>query len=245
MSYDWSKANQDWEDLRMATYAAMVDRMDQNIGRVLATLKELGIEENTVVMFLSDNGGCTEEPGGRDDTQQPGLETTYTTVGPAWAVAQNTPFRRYKSWVNEGGTSTPFLVRWPGHVKPGSRTNRVGHIIDVVPTCLEIAGIQPKAPLEGSGMAPLLRGETMRAPAPLFWEWDGNCAVRDGKWKLVWDTLNREKKWQLYDLEADRTETTDLADQQPELVAKFTADYTAWAKKLGRGMPGEKGSQSD
>ena len=93
-SYDWSKANQDWEDLRMATYAAMVDRMDQNIGRVLQALKELGIEDNTIVMFLSDNGGCTEEPGGRDDTKQPGLVSTYTAVGPAWGAAQNTPFRR-------------------------------------------------------------------------------------------------------------------------------------------------------
>ena len=84
MSYDWSKANQDWEDLRMATYAAMVDRMDQNIGKLLQTLKDLGLEDNTVVMFLSDNGGCTEEPGGRDDTKQPGIVSTYTAVGPAW-----------------------------------------------------------------------------------------------------------------------------------------------------------------
>lgn len=247
-SYDWPQANQDWEDLRMATYAAMVDRMDQNIGRVLGALKELGIEENTLVMFLSDNGGCTEEPGGRDDTKQPGLGSTYTTVGPAWASAQNTPFRRYKSWANEGGISTPFLVRWPGHVKPGSRTNQIGHIIDVLPTCLEISASRPLAeihgkptlPLEGHSILPVLRGEKEVAPPKLYWEWLGNCAVRDGQWKIVWDTLNPKKQWQLYDVEADRTELADLAAEKPEIIARLSADYTRWAKSLGRHLPGER-----
>lgn len=252
-SYDWSKANQDWEDLRMATYAAMVDRMDQNIGRVLQTLKDLGIEENTVVMFLSDNGGCTEEPGGRDDTKEPGIVSTYTAVGPAWASAQNTPWRRYKSWSNEGGISTPFLVRWPGHVKAGSRTNQIGHIIDILPTCLDIVGGHPLAefhgkpplPLEGRDLTPVFLGEENPAPPPLFWEWVGNCAVREGRWKLVWDTLNPKRQWQLYDVEADRTELVDLAGQNPEVVAKLSADYTHWAKSLGRGLPGKKGKGGD
>ncbi len=253
MSYDWSQANQDWEDLRMATYAAMVDRMDRNIGHVLETLKDLGIEDKTVVMFLSDNGGCTEEPGGRDDTQQPGLVSTYTTVGPAWASAQNTPWRRYKSWVNEGGISTPFLVRWPGHVKPGSRTNQIGHIIDVLPTCLEMAGAaplseingKPTLPLEGRDLLPVLRGGERPTSEPLYWEWAGNCAIREGKWKLVWDTLNPEKRWQLFDLEADRTELTDVAAQQTDQVAKLTADYLRWADSRGRGKPGQKSKSTD
>lgn len=252
-SYDWSGANQDWEDLRMATYAAMVDRMDQNIGRVLRTLAELGIEENTIVMFLSDNGGCTEEPGGRDDTQQPGIVSTYTTVGPAWGFAQNTPFRRYKSWANEGGISTPFIVRWPGQVKPGTRTNQVAHIIDILPTCLEAAGArplreirgQPTQPLEGRSLAAVFRGGEREPHPQLFWEWAGNCAVREGRWKAVWDTLNPEGKWQLYDLEADRTELNDLAAKHPELVQKLSADYVEWAKALGRRLPGEKGKKDD
>jgi arylsulfatase A-like enzyme len=251
-SYDWSKANQDWEDLRMATYAAMVERMDRDIGHVLQTLKELGIEDNTVVMFLSDNGGCTEEPGGRDDTKEPGIVSTYTAVGPAWASAQNTPWRRYKSWSNEGGISTPFLVRWPGHVKPGSRTNQIGHIIDVLPTCLEAAGAKPLAeingkltlPLEGQSLMPVLNGGERPSPERLYWEWSGNCAVRDGKWKLVWDTLNPKRAWQLYDIEADRSELTDLAGKMPELVTTLSADYTRWAKSLGRAVPGKKGKWS-
>jgi arylsulfatase len=252
-SYDWAGANQDWEDLRMATYAAMIDRMDQNIGRVLRTLQELGIEENTVVLFLSDNGGCTEEPGGRDDTKQPGIVSTYTAVGPAWGFAQNTPFRRYKSWTNEGGISTPLIVRWPGQVKPGTMTNQLGHIIDVLPTCLEIAGGKPlaeingkkTAPLEGRSLLPVLRGEQRTAPPRLFWEWAGNCAMREGPWKLVWDTLNPQKQWQLYDVVTDRTETTDLATKHPERVATMAAAYTEWAKALGRHLPGFKGKNTD
>src|SRR4029453_536718 len=207
-AYDWSTANQDWEDLRMATYAAMVDRMDQNIGKLMKTLVGLGIDDNTVIMFLSDNGGCTEEPGGRDDTQQPGIVNTYTAVGPAWGWAQNTPFRRYKSWVNEGGVSTPFIVRWPGQVKPGTMTDQLGHIIDVLPTCLELANGKPLSeingqaapPLEGRSLLPVLRGGTRQPPEQICWEWSGNCAIRRGQWKLVWDTLNKAQKWQLYDV---------------------------------------------
>ena len=252
-SYAWAGANQDWEDLRMATYAAMVDRMDQNIGRVLQTLQELGIDDNTIVMFLSDNGGCTEEPGGRDDTKQPGIVSTYTAVGPAWGAAQNTPWRRYKSWTNEGGISTPFLVRWPAQVKPGTRTNQIGHIIDVLPTCLEVAGGKPLAefdgkstqPLEGRSLLPVWRGGQRPAPTQLFWEWAGNCSVRAGKWKLVWDTLNKNRQWQLYDMEADRTELHDVAAKNSDVVAKLSGDYTAWAKKLGRHLPGMKGKNSE
>jgi arylsulfatase len=232
----------------MATYAAMVDRMDQNVGRVLRTLAELGIEENTIVIFLSDNGGCTEEPGGRDDTQQPGIVSTYTTVGPAWGFAQNTPFRRYKSWTNEGGISTPFLVRWPAQVTAGSRTNQVAHLIDVLPTCLEAAGAKPlkeirgaqPPPLEGHSLIPVLRGGVRETPTQLFWEWAGNLAVREGRWKAVWDTENPAGKWQLYDIDADRTEMNDLAGQRPELVERLSTAYERWARNLGRGLPGER-----
>jgi arylsulfatase len=252
-SYDWAGANQDWEDLRMATYAAMVDRMDQNIGKLLQTLKDLGIEDNTVVMFLSDNGGCTEEPGGRDDTKQPGIVSTYTAVGPAWGAAQNTPFRRHKSWTNEGGISTPLIVRWPGHVKPGTMTGQIGHIIDVLPTCLDLAGGKPLSefagkktlPPEGRSLAGVFRGEQRAAPERLFWEWAGNCAVREGQWKLVWDTLSPTKKWQLFDVVADRTETKDLAASHAARVKEMSAAYVTWANALGRRLPGEKGKKSE
>jgi arylsulfatase len=255
-SYDWATANQDWEDLRMATYAAMIDRMDQNIGKVLKTLDDLGIADNTLVMFLSDNGGCTEEPGGRDDTQQPGIVSTYTAVGPAWGWAQNTPFRRYKSWVNEGGISTPFIVRWPGHVKPSTMTGQMGHIIDVLPTCLEVAGAKPvsevhgekTAPLEGSSLAAVFKGDTRTPPAELCWEWSGNCAIRHGKWKLVWDTLRKPTVWELYDVEADRTELHNVADANPQVVKELNEAYVRWATETGRKLPGQvkgKGKKGD
>jgi len=247
-AYDWNKANQEWEDLRMATYAAMVDRMDQNIGRLLGVLAELGIENDTVVMFLSDNGGCAEEPGGRDTTQQPGPVDTYTAVGPGWGWAQNAPFRRYKSWVHEGGISTPLIVRWPGHVPPGSLTHQVGHILDVAPTLLELAGVDAAAPvqgrvpppLEGQSLVPILRGQTRTPPGELCWEWGGNCAVRRGRWKLVWDTLNPQRRWELYDIEVDRTEQNDLAGELPQIVAELSEAYTRWAKTYGRRVPDAK-----
>jgi arylsulfatase len=237
----------------MATYAAMIDRMDQNIGKVLQALKDLGIEDNTIVMFLSDNGGCTEEPGGRDDTQQPGIVSTYTAVGPAWGAAQNTPFRRYKSWSNEGGISTPLIVRWPGRVPAGALTGQIGHIIDILPTCLEVAGGKPMEeingqrtlPLEGRSLLPVLRGGERPAPERLLWEWSGNCAVREGRWKLVWDTLNPKKQWQLFDIVADRTEMIDLAANDPARVKAMSDAYLAWAKALGRRLPGQKGRNSE
>ncbi len=236
-SYDWDSANQAWEDLRMATYAAMIDRMDHNIGRLIGKLDELQITEHTLILFLSDNGGCTEEPGGRDDSQEPGIASTYTAVGPAWGWAQNTPFRRYKSWVHEGGISTPLIVHWPGHVPPGTLTHEVGHIIDILPTCLELAGGtyppahrgQPVEPLEGLSLANVFRGETRPPHAQLCWEWSGNRAIRQGSWKLVWDTQNKPGRWELYDLATDRTELHDLADEQPERVADMRRAYEAWA----------------
>lgn len=247
-AYEWEKANHDWEDLRMATYAAMVDRMDRNIGKVLGALKELAIDDKTMVVFLSDNGGCSEEPGGRDITQQPGIASTYTAVGPAWGWAQNTPFRRYKSWLNEGGISTPLIVRWPGKVKAGTSTGQIGHIIDIVPTCLELAGKsypssfagKSTAPIEGRSLLPVILGGTRPPPDFLFWEWEGNGAVRQGRWKLVWDTLNKERKWQLYDMVEDRTELYDLAAGQPEWVAKMRSAFETWAKSTGREIPGTK-----
>jgi arylsulfatase len=244
-SYDWSTANHEWEDLRMATYAAMIDRMDQNIGRVLATLDELNIADKTVVMFLSDNGGCAEEPGGRDSSQQPGIKTTYTAVGPAWGWAQNAPFRHYKSWVNEGGISTPFIVRWPGKIAAATLTHEVGHIIDVVPTCLEMAGSQyPQEyrdkvtlPVEGRSLLPLLRGGSRQPHEALFWEWSGNAAVRQGDWKLVWDGLNKAKQWQLYNMREDRTEVHDVASLYPERVSTMRDAYVTWAEATDRPIP--------
>lgn len=237
--YDWDTADQKWEARRMAVYAAMVDRMDQGIGRVLRTLAELKQETNTVVMFLSDNGSSGEEAGGRMTSQLAGPKSSYMNVGPGWGYAHNTPFRRYKLWVHEGGISTPFIVRWPGVVKPNTLTHQVGHIIDVLPTCLELAGTryprqfkgQEILPVEGRSLLPTFQGKAAPQPHLMFWEQDGNRAVRQGKWKLVWD--DEVKRWELYDLEADRTETKDLVAEYPAKVRELSAAYDRWAQATG------------
>lgn len=244
----WEDArDKPWQDLRMAVYAAMIDRMDQNVGRVLAALDASGVADNTLVMFLSDNGGCAEIPGGENPQAIPGPKEYYTTCGPGWAFAQNTPFRRYKSWVHEGGIATPLIVRWPHHVVPGTITHQVGHIIDILPTCLEAAGADYPdeyhghtiLPCEGLSLTPVLRGQSRPGHDVLYWEWAGNRAVRQGDWKLAWE--KRLRRWELYNLSNDRTETNDLAAQQPEKVAALSALWFEWAQRTGLNVrQGEK-----
>jgi arylsulfatase len=239
-SYSWEKANHEFEDLRMAVYAAMIDRMDQNIGRILKTLKETGEADNTLILFLSDNGGCSEEPGGRDPKKRrPGPGDDYVCVGPAWGWAQNAPFRRYKSWVHEGGISTPLIAWMPGTV-PGGVINRdPAHIIDLLPTFLDMAETAYPAthaghdllPVEGRSMLSLLRGEKREPHASLAWFWARNRAIRQGQWKLVWDSGVR--KWELYDIDVDRCESEDLAQKYPQRAERMAADWYAWAKKVG------------
>jgi arylsulfatase A-like enzyme len=237
--YNWEESDRKWEDLRMAVYAAMVDRMDRNIGRVLQALKDLNLETNTLVVFLSDNGSSGEEAGGRDTSQLPGPKSSYMNVGPGWAWAHNTPFRRYKTWVHEGGIATPLIVRWPGVVKSNTLTHQVGHIMDLLPTFREVAdATYPREfkgnqipPMEGRSLVPILQGKALAPPDLLFWEQDGNRAVRQGKWKLVWDI--EFKRWELYDLEADRTETKDLAGACAAKVEELAKAYGRWSEATG------------
>lgn len=249
-SYDWETANHEFEDHRMAVYAAMIDRMDQNLGRILAALDRLGIADDTLVMFFSDNGGCAEEPGGRDPRKRnPGPVDDYVAVGPAWGWAQNAPFRRYKVWMHEGGINTPCIVRWPGRVPANRITDEVGHIIDILPTFLELAGHDyPETfggreilPVEGKSLLPVLLGGKREGHAELFWEFSGNRAVRRGDHKLVWDKLT--KSWELYDLSRDRTETSDLAPDQPELVESLRKSWEDWARKTGLKVPDSEGKK--
>ena len=231
----------DWQTKRMETLAAMVDRMDQNIGRVLDLLDELEIADNTLVLFLSDNGGCPETPGGNDVEHVPGPGEFYSHCGPDWAYAENTPLRRYKSTTYEGGVATPLVVRWPTAIDAGSRSDFVGHIIDFLPTFLSAAGgeypkINDDKPLllpEGLDLLPVFQGKKNlpARPAPLFWHWSGSRAVREGNWKIVWD--KKGKKWELYDLATDRTETRDLADEQPAVVNQMANKWVAWATLTG------------
>ena len=238
-AYDWASANHDHEDLRMAVYAAMIDSMDQNIGRLMAVLRKSGEADNTLVLFLSDNGGCAEEPGGRSPKIVPGPKEFYAAVGPSWGWAQNAPFRRYKSWAHEGGIATPCIAWWPGHVPKGEITKEVGHIIDFLPTFLELAGADyPEKhnghdilPVEGKSLAKVLRGGTRKGHDQIAWEWSGNRALREGKWKVVWDKF--DKKWSLFDLDADRTETNDLAATHASLAKRLAGDWSDWAKRTG------------
>jgi len=228
-----------WNESLMETYAAMVDSVDQNVGRILDVLDETGTAERTIVIVLNDNGGCAEQAGGDDPTNVPGPKEHYVSCGAGWAYAQNTPFRRYKAWVHEGGISTPCLVRWPGVVRPGTRTGEVGHVIDLLPTLAEISGAaiptesagKPLLQPEGRSLAPVFRGEKPADRGPLYWASLDNRAIRRGDWKLVWD--QNVRRWELYDLARDRTEMNDLAKAQPDLANELEADWTAWAERTG------------
>ena len=230
-------------DLKMAVYAAQIERMDYGIGRVLDKIKELGAQENTLVMFLADNGGCAEGgPRGFDNRKNglpPGGADSFMSYGQSWANASNTPFRRYKHWVHEGGIATPFIAYWPRVIKNGGAiTSEVGHLIDVMATCVDVAGAAyPRevngkeiTPPEGKSLLPVFEGKGRRGHEALFWEHEGNRAVRQGKWKLV---AAHGSPWELYDLEADRTELNNLAASQPEKVNELKALYEAWATRCG------------
>lgn len=239
-SWDEAKGiDESWQQLRMEVYAAMIDSVDQNIGRLLDVLDELRIADDTLILFLADNGGCAETPGGNDTAQVPGPKEYYSHVGPGWATASNTPFRRYKAYCHEGGIATPLLARWPTAIAAGQRTDQVGHIIDFLPTFLDMAKATypqrhpafdaPTLPLDGQSLLPVLKGDSRTPHEYLYWYWGGNRAVRKGDWKLVWD--KHRKSWELYDLKNDRTEASDLSDAHPDLVQELSAKWNVWAKK--------------
>lgn len=230
----WEAAkDKDDLDLRMAVYAAQIDRMDQNIGRILAKLRENGAEENTLVLFLSDNGGCAEvihrgRPGAAVGTKE-----SFESYGLPWANASNTPFRLYKHWVHEGGISTPLIASWPAVIKKGALIHEPGHLIDIMATCLELAGAEypkGKTPVEGLSLAPIFRDGKRKGHDAIYWEHEGNRAVRQGKWKLV---ARHKGPWELYDLDADRTEMKNVAGEKSDLVQELAAKHDAWAARSG------------
>ncbi|MHC4742560.1 MAG: sulfatase-like hydrolase/transferase [Planctomycetota bacterium] len=227
-------------DLKMAIYAAQIDRVDQNIGKLVAKLKELGIFDDTLILFLADNGGCAE--GGkfgfdRRKEKRIGTAESHSSYGLAWANASDTPFRRYKHWVHEGGTATPLIAHWPAVIKQrGKLTHQPGHVIDIMATCCDIAGAAyPEryqgariTPLEGKSLLPIFQGKERAGHDAIFWEHEGNRAVRRGKWKLV---SKHPGRWELYDLEADRTELNNLARTNTKKAEELKKLYRAWAKR--------------
>ena len=237
---DWDAVtDKDDKILRMATYAAQIDRMDQGIGKVLAKLKEIGAEKNTLVLFMSDNGGCAEviergKPGATIGTAE-----SFSSYGVPWATVSNTPFRYWKHYVHEGGISSPLIAYWPDKIrKGGGLVHDVTHITDMMATFVDASGAAyPKTrnareilPMEGRSFAPLLEGKALPADREIGWEHEGNRAFRKGKWKIV---CRRGATWSLYDMEADRTETNDLAEKDPQKVAELADLYDAWAKRCG------------
>lgn len=242
---DWnalSPAERDGWDTRMAIYAAMIDRMDRCIGDVLAKLKALGKDRNTLILFMSDNGGSADEVQKWAYVDQkrgtPGSVASIDSYDPPWGNASNTPFRLFKKNTHEGGIASPFIAHFPGLIKAGSIQSPVTHLIDVLPTCLSLAGVRyptvfagkPVKPLEGKSLLPLFENRPFSGHETLFWEHEGSRAVRKGAWKLVAEI---DQPWELYNLEADRTETQNLASKWPKKVAELAAEHAGWAKKVG------------
>ena len=230
-----SIGDKDAWDLTMAVYAAMIDRMDQNIGRVMEKIRERGEEDNTLVLFLSDNGGCYGQANFTKDIP-PGPVESYRSVDPPWANASNTPFRKYKAWDHEGGICTPFIAYWPGVIEGGSFTSECGHIVDIMATLADISGAEyPESfndrrvlPMEGTSLLPVFSGKKHGRNAPLFWQVTPNNgrAVRLDNWKLVSDRPNNP--WELYDLDTDRTETNNLAAANPARVREMDGLFRSW-----------------
>ena len=256
-SHPWQEdINHEWEDLRMATYAAMIDRMDQGISRILATLDALEIMDETLIIFLSDNGGCAEFlaedghisrrvadlPDGRSVRVgnhiglRPGTADTYMSYDLPWANASNSPFRLYKHWVHEGGISSPCIVHYPALITKPTVCHSPIQFIDVLPTCADLAGAdypneyQGKAiqPAEGESFRPALEGAEWQREQPLYWEHEGNRAVRIGDWKLV---SKHPGDWELYHMIDDRTELNDLSAGEAERVQAMSSMYDAWAAR--------------
>ncbi len=225
----WNALNekeQDELDLEMAVFAAMVDRMDQNIGRVLNYLDEKGIADNTIVIYLSDNGSCPYDSN-RDFDYPPGVAEGFRTLCAAWANAGNTPFRYFKQYGHEGGAHTHFILRWPGKVEPGTITHQTGHIIDVAPTLFDAANVSypdtlenfHPQPLKGSSLMPVLLGGERQEPDFYISGWTDKFRMfRQHDWKIV--KLNDED-WELYNLKNDPTEINNLADSIPEKIMEM------------------------
>lgn len=241
---------------KMAVHAAMVDRLDQGLSKIMETLEQTGQLENTVIFFLSDNGASPEVPQtpGYDRSSQtrdgrkirykgisePGPETTYTGIGAPWASASNTPFRYWKKESFEGGCHTPLIVHWPEgfRAKPRSVTSQVSHVIDIMPTCLELAGAKypgrhnghTLTPLDGKTLMAILKGKEREGHERLFFEHMGGRAVIEGDWKLV---ALKDRPWELYNLSRDRTEMENLAAKHPGRVWTMSSQWDKWAGRVG------------
>ena len=265
---DWkSDPHKEWQAERMAVYAAQVSAIDRGVGQLLKALKAAGKEDNTLVMFLSDNGAAPDgglaptesgfgfgpkSPGtnwrkdglairpGSAPGNPPGPHDTFAAYGLAWATASNTPLRGTKLGAFEGGIRTPLVARWPAVIRErGSITRQSGHVIDFMATCLDVAGAdyptefnrrQP-LPLEGRSLLPVFQGKQRDEHEELCWSVPHHHAIRVGQWKAIRPRAGGS--WQLFDLDQDGTETTDLALSEPERVKQLADRFEAWRKRVG------------
>ena len=251
----WSdESHKAWQERRMEVYAAQVTRMDAGIGRLLDTLEESGEADNTLVVFQIDNGGChveyqTDRKGpylpertrdgrpvipGNVPEVMPGPEDTYQSYGYGWANASNTPFRLYKQHDHEGGITVPLIASWPNVIEPGGLTDQLAHVIDLMPTFLEAAGVEqpsefrgrPVHTPDGRSLLPVFEGATRDPATELYWKWSHGQAIRQGHWKLV---AKRNRPWELYDIQRDGTELQNLAGDHPERVSNMARLWNEWA----------------
>lgn len=240
----WEKASPErqehWDNI-MSVYAAQVEELDNGIGRVLKTLKETGAEKNTLVVFLSDNGGAAENPNRSLPGSVLGTRESFEGYGIDGAHVSSGPFRKTKKFTHEGGIATPFIVRWPGGIdksQNGKIVQQVGHLIDFMPTFMDLSGATfpqewngaATTPPEGTALTAAIKGHASPRSKPIFWEHEGQRAVRDGKWKLV---ASFNEPWELHDMDNDRTEVNDLAKAHPEIVRRLNDEYEAWAARVG------------
>lgn len=242
----------EFQSAKMAVHAAMIYRMDLEIGRVIDQIKAMGVLDNTLIIFVSDNGASAEQiirEGGHEPGSVVGSSKSYLGIGPGWSSAANTPFRLHKSWNHEGGISTPLIVSWPaGITAHGAFRINPGHLIDLVPTILEITGGKMPAkvtdlevpPLPGKSLLPVFRKDGTVSRDFLWWNHEGNRAIRIGDWKL---TADHKSPWELYDLSKDRSETTNLAEKFPGKVKEMEEAWTKHAEEfesMGKQDPPKK-----
>ncbi|MFZ5972152.1 MAG: arylsulfatase [Bacteroidota bacterium] len=246
----WNEVtNKDEWDLKMAVYAAMIASVDEGIGKLVQQLEKSGKLENTVIMFLSDNGACHETLDGRIEkdlkefsalakTLPAGEKGSYTAYGKEWANASNTPFRLYKHWAHEGGIATPMIIHYPKLIKHPRIEHAPSHLIDIMPTIVELTGSKYPSqfnsftiqPMEGVSLLPLFSENSWSGHDFLFWEHEGSRAIRSDEWKLVSEP---GKGWELYNMKNDRSELKNLAKIYPDTVATLANEYQRWAARVG------------
>ncbi|MCH2182755.1 MAG: arylsulfatase [Mariniblastus sp.] len=247
----WSElteTEQAFQAKKMEIHAAMVDRMDQEIGKILKQVKGMGAWDNTLVLFLSDNGASAEimvRSDGHDPQATPGSAATHLCLGPGWSTVCNTPFRKHKTWVHEGGIATPLIAHWPAGIQGKNQIrSSPGHVIDIVPTILDLAGKTPELKtdlstpaLPGKSLVPTFDQDRQIARDDFFWYHEGHSGLRSGDFKLV---RSEGSPWELYDLSADRTETDNLAADQPERLKEMNERWNARVEQFSR----ERGQQA-